>query len=88
VIRVRWRFDGKIGFSDSTDAWLGLIAKARKRALLLYLAGPEVETIFATLSERETMTITTKLWKSLLSISRQNRMCYTSAIDFAKQNNV
>ena len=26
-------------------------AKARKRALLLYLAGPEVETIFATLSD-------------------------------------
>ena len=26
-------------------------AKARKRALLLYLAGPEVETIFATLPD-------------------------------------
>ena len=26
-------------------------AKARKRALLLYLAGPEVETIFVTLSD-------------------------------------
>ena len=30
---------------------LDIKAKARKRALLLYLAGPEVETIFATLED-------------------------------------
>ena len=46
-------------------------AKARKHALLLYLAGPVVETIFATVSDMGNNDDYNKGWGSLLSILRQ-----------------
>ncbi len=48
-LAVRWK-DWVKRFSRCMVG-LDIKAKARKRALLLYLAGPEVETIFATLED-------------------------------------
>ena len=71
-IAVRWK-DSLKRFNRCMVG-LDIKAKARKRALLLYLAGPDVETM-------------TKQWKSLQGISRQNRIHCTSDMYSAKQNN-
>ena len=58
--------------------------KARKRALLLYLAGPKVETIFATLPDTSEENDFDTAEQKLTEYFAPKKTFYTSDIFFAK----